>query len=274
MIRPTAPQLCAAVAALILAMAVTVWWTGDLPVLYLGPPTITAPPVQVLTVHVPDIGAFEDFTAIPDNPFIPYEERMRQRYRHRGHYPDDAPPPAPPAPPPAAVAAGPVPPLVLPSLVPASATAPTCIGLVDVVGHQQLSVVMPDQPFAVSMRVGDSLAGWTLIAISNGNEATFIGPDGDQEVYPIGQGSLAVAPGGASAAPSGPAPLPHARHQHAHNRPHGPLGGAGDGHSGVPRWQPGGSQGGTGGTPPGSPLSGGSSARGAPTLFGGSDNGP
>ncbi len=84
-------------------------------------------------------------------------------------------------------------PFVWPKLTPAAATAPQCIGLIGGEESQLLVVRMPGAESSVNLKVGQSVDGWTLVQIDNSNQAHFSDPSGATQIFPIGDGDLAVA---------------------------------------------------------------------------------
>jgi hypothetical protein len=160
---------------------------------------------------VPDIGPFDRFHTIIDNPFIPWREREIERNqitKPKNPTPQVFTPPTPPV----IVNVPEKPKLVLPRLAPAKANAPVCVGMVGQGDQRLLMVRLPDDAAAAPLAIGQCAGGWTLLAIENDNQARFRDPDGMEQVFPIGSGDLAVVPSApttaATTAPAKPASAP------------------------------------------------------------------
>jgi hypothetical protein len=208
-------RLAAFAAALVLLLALAWWQTSDPVAASPGKPTYNGPVGRGLRADVPQLTAFETFNVNPDNPFIPLDQRIKDKIIGL------PPPPAPPKPkdspptrheipprPAPIITEVPLKPVQLPTLTPAAATAPQCIGLIGGEESQLLVVRMPGAETSVQLKVGGMVDGWTLVAIDNSNQAHFTDPSGTPLTFPIGDGDLAVAqtlvsPG--SDAPSKPA---------------------------------------------------------------------
>jgi hypothetical protein len=207
-------RLAATIAAALLLLCLGWWQTSDPQVDSPGKPTYNGPVMRGLQVDVPQLPPFPAFYVNAENPFLPYAQRLIEKRLENPPTPGRVPPP-PPArtkerPPwPAVVINEPAPkPVVLPTLTPAVATAPQCIGLIGGEEAQLLMVRMPGADGAVNIKVGQVIDGWTLVQIDNSNQAHFTDPSGAPQIFPIGDGDLAVAqtlvsPG--SDAPSKPA---------------------------------------------------------------------
>jgi hypothetical protein len=201
--------------AMLLLLASAAWLLlSDPQIADPGVPKFTGPPLQRLEASAPVVGNFELFYVNHENPFIPYDQRVRERvvYDPRPRTPRPIQPvarnPIPPVHQPAIVHEPVRKPLALPRLGQTGPNAPVCIGLVAVNGHESLTVRMPGDAVAQTIDVGAQFGGWTLLGIEGGNLARFRDPQGAEQVYPIGDGDLAVAQQGASAAPAAPAPPP------------------------------------------------------------------
>ena len=81
-------------------------------------------------------------------------------------------------------------------------------------GHRVSLTVTPSAEKTMvngqSIEVGAVVGGWTLLGIEGGNLARFKDPEGAVQIYPIGEGDLAVAqtPSAPGAAPTAPSPMP------------------------------------------------------------------
>lgn len=212
-------RIAAAIAVLLL-LASAAWLLLSSPqVADPGVPTFSGGELRRLEASTPYIGNFEVFYVNHENPFIPYDLRVAERigYDPRPVRPVRPIPPTvttkpnpiqPPRPP--VVVQEPVrKPLALPKLGQTGPNAPVCIGLVSVNGHEGLIVRMPGDSVGQTIEVGAKVAGWTLLGIDGGNLARFRDPDGAVQVYPIGDGDLAVAQSvAAPAAPAAPTAMP------------------------------------------------------------------
>lgn len=212
-------RIAAAIAVLLL-LASAAWLLLSSPqVADPGVPTYSGGELRRLEASTPHIGNFELFYVNHENPFIPFNLRAEESIA-LGPRPVRPVRPTPPV-----VATKPNPilpprqpvvvqepvrkPLALPKLPQTGANAPVCIGLVSVNGHEGLIVRMPGDSVGQTIDVGAKVAGWTLLGIDGGNLARFRDPDGAVQVYPIGDGDLAVAQSvAAPAAPTAPAAMP------------------------------------------------------------------
>ena len=209
----------AAVLALLLLLASVAWLLISNPqVADPGVPTFSGGPLRRLEAAAPHVGNFELFYVNHENPFIPYGLRVKERivYDPRPVRPipptvvaTNKPNPFPPTRQPVIVNEPVRKPLALPKLGQTGPNAPVCIGLVAVNGHESLIVRMPGDSVGQSINVGDKIGGWTLLGIDGGNLARFKDPEGAQQVYPIGDGDLALAQSAAATAvPTVPSAMP------------------------------------------------------------------
>ena len=191
-------RLAALVAAVVLLLALGWWQVSDPQADALGHPTAPFPPLRSLVTDVPPLAPFMAFNVNDENPFVPWQ--LRPKERAKPSTPPVAPSPPPPPPPtfrrpygPVVVKDPPIKPVVWPKLTPAEATAPQCIGLVGGEEAQLLVVRMPGAESSVTLKIGAIVDGWTLVMIDNSNQAHFTDPSGAAQVFPIGDGDLAVA---------------------------------------------------------------------------------
>ncbi len=209
----------AAVLALLLLLASAAWLLlSNPPVADPGVPTYSGGPLRRLEASAPRVGNFDVFYVNHENPFIPYNLRVAERGTFTPRPVRPVQPPTPsvtkpnsiqPTRPPVVVLEPVRKPLALPKLGQTGPNAPVCIGLVAVNGHECLTVRMPGDSAGQTIDVGTKVGGWTLLGIEGGNLARFRDPEGADQVYPIGDGDLALAqtPTG-SAVPTTPATMP------------------------------------------------------------------
>lgn len=209
----------AAALAVILLVASAVWLLLSNPqVADPGVPRFSGGPLRRLEAAAPHVGNFELFYVNHENPFIPFNLRALEKivYEPRPMRPvrpvpsvvSSNPNPIPPTRPPAVVMEPVRKPLALPKLGQTGPNAPVCIGLVAVNGRESLTVRMPGDSVGQTIDVGAKLGGWTLLGIEGGNLARFRDPEGAVQVYPIGEGDLAVALPTTTAASAVPTNLP------------------------------------------------------------------
>jgi hypothetical protein len=192
-------RLAALIAAVVLLAALAWWQTSDPQVATPGKPVYNGPISRGMKADVQPLPGFGAFYVNLENPFVPFNQR-----EHDKHIED--PPPRPPTRPPAPTRPTVIPPrppvlvteylpkpVDLPRLAPAAATAPQCIGLIGGEESQLLVVRMPGAEGSVTLKVGQTVDGWTLVLIDNSNQAHFTDPSGATEIFPIGDGDLAVA---------------------------------------------------------------------------------
>ncbi len=207
----------ALVAGSILLGAVA-WWAFSSPALIdPGRPKWKGAEIDKLVASVPEIDKFGKFYVNDDNPFVPYNLRLVERgvYDARSRGPRGPRPPITTPPvvarvkpprPPVDVVEQPRPKLVLPKLSPAPADAPIVFGFVGSGSDQALLVRMPKGDNSIRMVPGDKAQDWTLVAVDNGNIATFLDPRGLEHRFSIGEGDLAAVPEGSEndTAPAAP----------------------------------------------------------------------
>lgn len=210
-------RIAAGIAALLLLLSLVGWVLSDPQIANPGTPRFTGGPLSRLEATQPKIAAFDHFYVNEDNPFVPFSQREKEGIARRPRtgvvrtLVAPAPPPAsfpPPRPPIKVVAPPPRAALVLPKLNAGGATAPVCVGLVNVDGKEVVMVRMPGSDAAAPMAVGEESGGWKLTAIENGNQARFTDVLGAEHVFPIGEGDLAMVQGSAAAAGPTSAPQP------------------------------------------------------------------
>lgn len=212
-------RIAAAIAVLLLLAIATWLLLSDPQIADPGVPRFSGGPLRRLEATSPHVGNFELFYVNHENPFIPYNLRVAERgaIDPRPVRPVQTPVQTPvkpntfPPPRPAVVVQEPVrKPLALPKLGLTGPNAPICIGLVAVNGREGLTVRMPGDSVGQSIEVGAVVGGWTLLGIEGGNLARFKDPEGAVQIYPIGEGDLAVVqtPSAPGAAPTAPSPMP------------------------------------------------------------------
>ena len=164
MIAPaTAAHLATGIASLLLVTAGAWLALGDAPVAALGRPTIQAGAVAVLVARPVPIDRFAAFNVNDQNPFIPADQRAVEQ---------QALVPVPPIIPPAEPGhQQPQPPAsrTLPLLPSAGASCPTATGLLIAKDRAQALLTFPGATHATLMRPGDTVNGWTLVEVSDGN---------------------------------------------------------------------------------------------------------
>lgn len=200
-----------AVLAVLLLLASAAWLLlSDPQVADPGVPTFSGGPLRRLEATAPHIGNFELFYVNHENPFIPYNLRVRERTAQDPRpvrpppVPATRPNPIPPPRPPPIVLEPVRKPPALPKLGQTGPNAPVCIGLVAVNGRESLTARMPGDTAAQTIDVGARVGGWTLLGIEGRNLARFRDPEGAEHVYPIGEGDLAVAQSAAAAPAAAP----------------------------------------------------------------------
>jgi hypothetical protein len=162
---PSASQLSAAGSVLVLASACAWLVLSEFPVADPGHPTTSAGPLQVLEAAMPAIGDFSDFNVNANNPFIPKDLRIIERdetlrpppKKNTGSGPGPGPQPEPVKP-------------QLPTLAAPGQTGPAVTGVLlsQQLGPQAM-ITFPGGKGATVMKPGESVNGWTLIAVVGGN---------------------------------------------------------------------------------------------------------
>ncbi len=150
--------------ALVLLAAAIAWLLlTELPVIDLGKATTTASPLIVLEAAVPSIGDFADFNVNTENPFIPFNLRTKEVVAIK-----EAKAPRPPKVP-SVPQVDPPKPRELPRLPSATTTGPRATGVLISKDGVQALLTFPGQAKAALMRPGDTVNGWTLTEVIDGN---------------------------------------------------------------------------------------------------------
>ncbi len=196
-IAPERPVAFAALA--LLGLAAGYWLLSGVAAIDPGLPSYKAGAVVRLEAAVPEIAAFDKFHVNELNPFVPLQERMDEEgaspHGHRtprGIAVTPQPPPVTriPVKDPVKVSEPPRPAWAPPRVTAAPANAPECVGLLAPDGKEVLMVRGAGDTAVSTISVGESVGGWKLVAIENGNQARFADPAGVEQVFPIGTGDL------------------------------------------------------------------------------------
>lgn len=163
---PTASQAAAGFSFLCLAGAGAWLVMSQFPVADPGRPTTDAAVLRILEAAVPAIGDFSAFDVNDENPFIPSQLRKIEKDTKRT-------PPQPPNNP------KPVkPPVVdepgkptLPRLPAPGSTGPSATGILLSKDGPQAMLTFPGEKNARVMKPGETINGWTLVAVEGGNVA-------------------------------------------------------------------------------------------------------
>lgn len=141
------------------------------------------PSPALAALAAPDLGPFERYDVNGDNPFVPWDDRVRE-----GAKPPPPPPGPPPPRPPSDVPLPPRPPLHLPGTGTGGGDAPRALGFVRAGADASgLLVRLPGESASRLLQPGGRAGRWTLVAIEDGNIAVFADAEGRRYRQLIGR---------------------------------------------------------------------------------------
>ncbi len=165
---PTASQSAAGFSFLCLAGAGAWLIMSEFQIADPGRPTTSAAALRVLEAAVPSIGDFSAFDVNDENPFIPYHLRqIETTIKHTPPQPAGRTPTKPPAAPVVDEPAKPA----LPRLPAPGSTGPAATGILLSKDGPQAMLTFPGEKNARVMKPGETVNGWTLVAVDGGNVA-------------------------------------------------------------------------------------------------------
>lgn len=165
---PTASQSAAGFSFLCLAGAGAWLVMSEFQIADPGRPTTSAAAMRILEAAVPSIADFSAFDVNDENPFIPYNLRQIEITTKR-----TPPQPAgrtPTKPAGAPVVDEPAKP-ALPRLAAPGSTGPAATGILISKDGPQAMLTFPGEKNARVMKPGETVNGWTLVAVEGGNVA-------------------------------------------------------------------------------------------------------
>lgn len=156
---PSASQWTAGF-CLLLALAAWAWaLMADISIAEPGKARIKADPVQGLEASLPTISPFESYNVNRENPFVPWQQRQRETSAQAPKTttgPRKVQPEVPK-------------PTPLPTLAPAPARLPVAVGLLTAKGTTTVLTIPPDGGTPRWLNIGDTLVGWELTGVEEGN---------------------------------------------------------------------------------------------------------